>query len=41
MDKTEQLLKLYDNLTKLRHDGVKMKEIATLSDISPSVLSAL
>lgn len=41
MDKTEQLIELHDNLIQLRHERVKMKEIATLSGMLPSVLSAL
>lgn len=41
MDKSEQLIILYDNLAKLRHEGVKMKEIASQINVSPSVLSAL
>ena len=40
---TEQklLTDIYENLNRLRHEGVKMKDIASHVGLSPSVLSAL
>ena len=41
MEAQEQLLAIYKRLGDLRHNGVKMKDIAAGLDIAPSVLSAL
>lgn len=41
MSERERLAEVYQHLKQLKHNGVKMKNIADDLDISPSVLSAL
>ena len=41
MTEQKQLTDIYERLNLLRHEGVKMKDIAAHAGISPSVLSAL
>lgn len=41
MEEQEQLIAIYKRLQELRRKGVRMKDIATGIDLSPSVLSAL
>lgn len=41
MTEQKQLTEIYERLGLLRREGVKMKDIATLVGVSPSVLSAL
>lgn len=41
MKEQEQLIVIYERLTQLKREGIKMKDIAAELDMSPSVLSAL